>query len=83
MSAGLNYFFFISTKKMDLHHPSREVFPNWILAIPATLHKVVSAVQQMATTEENLAILRAFIDSLEFEYLMKRRGLDEQDAIPG
>ena len=60
------------------HHPNRQLYPNWTIAIPRWLHQVITKIQRMKATEENLAIIRGFIDALEYEYLQKRRVLDEK-----
>lgn len=79
MAKQFPYFFVVSTKKIDLHHPAKELWPNWVVPIPATLHRVVSAIQRMKNSDETLAYLRAFIDALELEYLLRRKLLDEED----
>jgi len=62
------------------HHPDKALYPNWILWLPRWMHHAVSRVQSMKATDSNLAVIRAFIDALEYEYLMKRRQLDEKGA---
>ena len=63
---------------MAKHHPSKALFPNWTLDLRNQLfHRVVTIIQRMNETPQNLADIRALIDALEFEYLMKRRILDE------
>jgi len=62
------------------HHPSKALFPCWTLDIRNQLfHRVVTIVQRMNENEQNLADIRTLIDALEFEYLIKRRVLDELD----
>ena len=70
-------FFVISQKIWHKHHPAKEIWPDWALDLPQSLHMVVNAIQRLKCTEENLAIIRSFLDALEFEYLNKRRQLDE------
>ena len=66
---------------MAKHHPSKALFPYWTLNLGNQLfHKTVTIAQRMNETDENLAKLRALIDALEFEYLMKRRVLDETES---
>ena len=61
-----------------IHHPSKALFPHWVLNLGNKLfHQVVTVSQRMNATDENLAKIRVLIDALEFEYLMKRRELDE------
>ena len=62
---------------MATHHPDRKRWPDWTLDVGNQLfHKAITIAQTMRCTEENFAILRAFIDALEYEYLQKRRELD-------
>lgn len=65
---------------MALHHPDKALYPDWELFLPNQLfHQVVTIIQHMNATDLNLSYIRAFIDSLEYEYLMKRRILDEEE----
>jgi len=65
---------------MSLHHPSKALFPFWTLNLGNKLfHQTVTVCQNMNSTPENLAKLRALVDSLEFCYLMMRRELDEME----
>ena len=62
---------------MPEHHPDRERYPDWTLSLRNHLfHQVCTVCQRMKATTENLADIRALIDALEYEYLMKRRVLD-------
>jgi len=64
-----------------IHHPSKALFPNWTLNLGNKLfHLTVTVTQRMNATPKNLSKLRALIDALEFEYLMKRRELDEIES---
>ena len=58
---------------MALHHPDIISHPDWTIYLGNQLfHQCVSIVQRMRPTAENLAIIRGFIDSLEYSYLKKR-----------
>ena len=70
-------FFVISKKQWHQHHPDKEQWPEWVLDLPQSLHMVVNAIQRLKSTDENLAIIRSFLDSVDYEYLRKRRQLDE------
>ena len=72
-------FFVISKKQWHQHHPNKEAWPNWVLHLPQSLHMVVNAIQRLKADDENLAIIRSFLDSIEYEYLSKRRMLDETE----
>jgi len=62
------------------HHPDKASFPDWVIVLPNFFfHKVCTIVQRMRAIPENLASIRGLIDALEFEYLRKRRALDEAD----
>ena len=62
---------------MALHHPDKELYPEWTIYLGNQIfHQCVTIVQRMGATPENLAIIRGFVDSLEYEYLGKRRYLD-------
>ena len=75
-----NRLFWEGIVVMAHHHPSKALFPNWTLWIRNQLfHKVITIIQHMNETEQNLADIRAFADAIEFEYLMKRRVLDETE----
>jgi len=75
------YFFSISTKQFHSHHFNKELWPNWTVSLPASCHMVISAWQEKPVTEGTLADLRGFLDALEMIYLLKRRDLDEKDAL--
>lgn len=63
------------------HHPDYSV-PRWVILIKNHLwHKVVTMVQRMNSTEDNLMYLRGFIDALDVEYLRMRRDLDVAQGI--
>lgn len=65
---------------MALHHPDKKLYPEWVIDTGNQLfHRCVSIVQEMRPIPENLAIIRGFIDSLEYAYLEKRRYLDIAD----
>lgn len=65
---------------MALHHPDYLLYPNWVIFLPNQLfHKIVTVVQRMKATNQNLAGIRALIDCLEYEYLRKRQQLDEEE----
>ncbi len=72
--------FFISRQKWDKHHPDKDRFPDWTIDLPTSLHDVINAFQREPLYDESLTVLRGFIDSLEYEYLNRRRILDEKDA---
>lgn len=66
---------------MPLHHPDKERFPDWTLEVGNHYyHKAITIAQMTNPSIEKLAVLRAFIDALEYEYLETRRKLD--CAIP-
>jgi hypothetical protein len=60
---------------MPKHHPDKKRFPDWTLELGNHYyHKAVTIAQRTKPTIEKLA--RAFIDALEYEYLMTRKELD-------
>lgn len=62
---------------MPLHHPDKERYPDWTMDVGNQFfHKALTIAQGMSPKIENLAVLRAFIDSLEYAYLEMRRELD-------
>lgn len=62
---------------MALHHPHKSLYPDWTIYLGnQQFHLCVTIVQRLRPTAENLAIIRGLIDSLEYEYLRKRRYLD-------
>jgi len=62
---------------MALHHPDKEQYPNWVIDTGNHFfHKALTIAQRMKPDPWNLAIIRGFIDALEWEYLKKRRILD-------
>lgn len=64
------------------HHPNKELYPDWVILLKNDLfHRVLTVVQRMNPTAENLMFIRGLADSLEYEYLMKRRELDIADKI--
>lgn len=63
------------------HHPNRKEHPSWVIYLNHWWHKAATIAQRMKPTPENLAALRGFIDSLEYEYLDKRRQLDVEEKI--
>jgi hypothetical protein len=64
------------------HHPDYEKHPNWTIWMKNHLfHKVVTLVQRMKSTPENLMWIRGFIDALEYEYLQKRAVCDVEEGI--
>lgn len=64
------------------HHPDKHEYPEWVILIKNHLfHKVVTIVQRMLPTTDNLMYIRGFIDALEWEYLCKRRALDVEEKI--
>ena len=66
---------------MATHHPNKKDHPNWTLWVGNNyFHKAITIAQKMKPITENLAVLRAFIDALEYEYLQKRRKLDEDGS---
>jgi hypothetical protein len=68
-------------KKGVRHHPDYD-YPHWTINLKNNMfHKVLTVIQNMKATPENLADIRAFCDSLEYEYLQKRRVLDEYDIL--
>lgn len=63
------------------HHPDYD-YPHWTVNLKNNLfHKILTVVQIMKATPENLADIRALCDCLEYEYLQKRRILDEWDIL--
>jgi len=44
-------------------------------------HKVVTVVQRMLPTIENLVVIRNLVDALEWEYLRKKEVLDVAEGI--
>ena len=62
---------------MQRHHPNKTLYPDWVLDVGnMQFHKSLTVIQRMRPIPENLAVIRAFIDALEYEYLDKRRRLD-------
>lgn len=70
-------FFVISKNKLDKHHPDRELWPNWTVALPSSLHRVIAAIEGMETTEANYALLTNFEISVFWQLVRMRRELDE------
>ncbi len=69
---------------MAKHHPDKTLYPNWTIETGNQLfHKCLTVAQRMKANCENLAILRAVCDALEYIYLMKRKVLDEDDTANG
>jgi len=67
---------------MAWHHPNTTEFPEWVVDVGNNhFHKCLTIVQRMNPTPENLTVIRGLIDSLEYEYLDKRRILDVQEGI--
>ena len=65
---------------MALHHPDKILYPNWTIETGNSLfHKCLTVAQRMRANAKNLAIIRGFIDALEYCYLLKRRVLDEDE----
>ncbi len=63
------------------HHPDYSK-PRWVLLIKNFLwHKVVTMIQRMNPTQENIMYIRQFIDALEWEYLQKRAVCDVEEGI--
>ena len=63
------------------HHPDYD-YPFWTLNVRNNMfHKTLTILQSMKATTENLADIRAFADAVEYEYLQKRRILDEHDDL--
>lgn len=63
------------------HHPDYD-YPHWTVTLRNNMfHKVITIIQNMKCTTENLADIRAFCDVIEYEYLQKRRILDEWDIL--
>lgn len=67
---------------MANHHPDREKYPEWVIDLGNQMfHRVVGIVQRMLPTPENMAVIRGLCDSLEYEYLEKRRYIDVHELI--
>lgn len=67
---------------MASHHPDREGLPRWILDLGNNIfHKAVTIVQRMKPTEENVTIIHNLIMALEWEYLIKRCILDQEQEL--
>lgn len=66
---------------MSWHHPDYD-HPEWVIDVGnREFHKIITIMQRMNPTPENLAVIRGLIDSLEYEYLQKRRVLDVKEGI--
>lgn len=64
------------------HHPNKASYPDWVILLPNFLfHQVCTVVQRMKANAQNIAAIRGLIDALEYEYLRKRRTLDEAERI--
>lgn len=64
------------------HHPDKQAWPEWVIWMKNHFfHRVCTIVQRMNPTPENIACIRGLLDALEFEYLRKRRVLDEAERI--
>jgi hypothetical protein len=72
------HFFNISKNQWHSHHCDKEKYPEWTMELPASLHMVLSALQRMETSDNSLAVVRAFTDACEWIYLDMRRELDER-----
>ena len=66
---------------MSYHHPDY-AYSDWVIWVGnREFHKTITIVQRMRPTPENLAVIRGLIDSLEYEYLQKRRTLDVAEGV--
>jgi hypothetical protein len=64
------------------HHPDREGLPKWILDVGNQyFHKTVTIVQRMKATPENVTVIHNLIMALEWEYLIKRCILDQEEEL--
>ena len=67
---------------MANHHPDREKYREWIIDCGNQMfHKVLTIIQRMLPTPENMAVIRGFCDAVEYEYLEKRRWIDVRELI--
>lgn len=67
---------------MAWHHPDKRNSPRWVLDVGNQMfHKVVTVVQRMLPTIENLVVIRNLVDALEWEYLRKKEVLDVAEGI--
>lgn len=66
---------------MAWHHPNHDN-PLWVLLLKNQLfHQVVTVVQRMKPTEENIMYIRQLADAIEYEYLRKREILDVEQGL--
>jgi len=67
---------------MPAHHPDKERYPDWTLELKNNLfHKVVTVVQRMKSTPENLTAVFNLICSLFYELLRMLREIDEKEKV--
>ena len=60
------------------HHPNRELWPDWTVDLPQSLHMVINALQRLPSTDENLALIHNFLTAAQYVAFDMRRKLDEK-----
>ena len=73
-------FFVISVKQWHEHHPDKELWPDWTIDLPQSLHMVVNALQRLKITEENYALIHNFLVCVEYVAFNLRRLLDKSEG---